>query len=335
MSDHQHHSHSHAIDIHAHYFGQTYLDLLNEQAARYGTEYRKDGKGWYFKSPIAHQGPLPEKFIDIKQRVAEMDATGVGVHALSLTAPMVYWAEPDFSLKLSRAWNDDAVAAAKAYPDRFVVLATLPMLDAERSIDELDRVAKIPSVRGVYMGTNINGRDLDDPLFDPIFACIDKHGLPVFLHPQQVIGGERLRKFYLVNFLGNPFDSAVAACRLIFGGVLDKYPNLQFNLPHAGGALPGLIGRIDHGWKVRTETKHLANAPSTYLRRFTYDTISHSAPILKFVISMVGADRVMIGSDYCFDMGYERPLSILDEAGLSDADRKLIMGGNAARLLKM
>ena len=104
---------------------------------------------------------------------------------------------------------------------------------------------------------------------------------------------------------------------------------------HAGGALPGLIGRIDHGWTRRPETRHLANAPSKYLRRFTYDTISHSAPILNFIISQVGADRVMIGSDYCFDMGYERPLAMLDELKISDADKKLIAGETAARILKI
>lgn len=329
------HSHARAIDIHAHYFGPSYLDLLNEGTQRYGSEYRSSKEGWWFKSPIGGLGPLPTRMIDIKERVAEMDATGVTVHALSLTAPMVYWADGAFSHRLARAWNDDAIAASNAYPGRFVVLATLPMLDPDRAIDELERVSKIPAVRGIYMGTNINSRDLDDALFEPILARIDALGLPIFLHPQQTIGGERLARFYLSNFLGNPFDSAIAACHLIFGGVLDRHPNLQFNLPHAGGALPGLIGRIDHGWKVRPETRHLASAPSTYLRRFTYDTISHSAPILKFLISQVGADRIMIGSDYCFDMGYERPVQVLDELGLSEADRALILGGTAARILKI
>ena len=328
-------SHSRSIDIHAHYFGQHYLELFNEQRERYGTEFHATKDSFSFKSPIGNFGTLPIKFIDAKQRVAEMDEQGIAIQALSLTGPMVYWAEPEFSLKLARAWNDDAVAAHKAFPDRLVVLATLPMLDPDRAIDELNRVSKLPGVRGIYMGTNIDSRDLDDPLFEPIFARIAALDLPVFLHPQQTIGGKRLDPFYLSNFLGNPFDSAIAACHLIFGGVLDRHPKLQINLPHAGGALPGLIGRIDHGWTRRPETRHLANAPSKYLRRFTYDTISHSAPILNFIISQVGADRVMIGSDYCFDMGYERPLAMLDELKISDADKKLIAGETAARILKI
>jgi aminocarboxymuconate-semialdehyde decarboxylase len=324
-----------SVDIHAHYYGRHYLELFNEEGERYGTEFRAGRDSFSIKNPVGNFPSLPNKFIDATLRVAEMDQQGIKVQALSLTAPLVYWAKPEFSHQLARAWNDDAIAAHKAFPDRLLVLATLPMLDPDRAVDELNRVSKEPGVRGVYMGTNIDSRDLDDPLFEPIFARIEALDLPVFLHPQQTIGGKRLDPFYLSNFLGNPFDSAIAACHLIFGGVLDRHPKLQVNLPHAGGALPILMGRIDHGWKVRPETRHLAKAPSSYLRRFTYDTISHSAPILNFVISMVGADRVMIGSDYCFDMGYERPLAMLDELKISDADRKLIMGETAARILKI
>src|ERR1700730_3255818 len=328
---------SKAIDIHAHYFGEGYLQLFNERSARYATEYRSTKDGWYFKSPIASVGPLPFKFIDTKQRIVEMDRQGVVVQALSLTTPMVYWAEPEFSHRLAQAWNDDAVAAHTAFPDRLVVLATLPMLDPDRAIDEINRVSKLRGVRGIYMGTNINNRDLDDPLFEPIFARIEALGLPIFLHPQQTIGGSRLSVFYLNNFPGNPFDTAIAACHLIFGGVLDRHPNLQINLPHAGGALLGLIGRIDQGWQVRSEFDHakMPNPPSAYLQRFTYDTIVHSKSIMEFVIREVGAERVMIGSDYCFDMGVDRPLQFLEQINLPGAQRKMILGENAARLLKL
>jgi aminocarboxymuconate-semialdehyde decarboxylase len=313
------------VDIHAHYYGPDYLDLLKNEGPRFGASFTQDAAGFSFKTPAGANGPLPSKFINLAERLADMDATGIAVHALSLTTPMVNWADGDLALRLSRAWNDNAVAAHKAHPDRLVVLAMLPMLDPDRAIDELDRVGKLPGVRGVYMGTNIDNRDLDDPLFEPIFARIEAADLPVFLHPLQTIGGKRLGAFY----------TAIAACHLIFGGVMDRHPKLKVNLPHAGGAFPILIGRIDHGWKVRSETKHLANAPSTYLRRFTYDTIAHSKPVMEFVISEVGADRVMIGSDYCFDMGYERPLELIEELRLSTAQRNMILGGTAAKLLKL
>ncbi len=324
-----------AVDTHAHYFPQSYLDLVAGEGPRFKYEVVTTDDTFMIKTPTASPGPLPRKFIDIKQRLADMDAQGVGVHALSLTAPMIYWADADLSHRLASAWNDAAIAAHKTHPDRFVVLATLPMLDPDRAVGELDRVSKLPGVRGVYMGTNIDNRDLDDALFEPIFARIEQLGLPVFLHPLLTVGGKRMQSYYLANLLGNPIDTAIAACHLIFGGVLDRHPNLQVNLPHAGGALPILIGRIDHGWKMRKEAKHLAQAPSSYLRRFTYDTISHSKPILEFVISQVGVDRVMTGSDYCFDMGYQRPVEIVEALRLSPEERNMILGGTAARILKI
>ena len=324
-----------AIDIHAHYFPQSFLDVLAAEGAPFKAGATRDATSFGFSSPAGTQSGLPLKFIELPQRLAEMDGQGVKVQALSLTTPMVYFADGPVSHKLAKAWNDGAIAAHKAHPDRFVVLAMLPMLDPDRAIDELDRVSKEPGVRGVYMGTNINTRDLDDPLFSPIWARIEKLGLPVFLHPLQTLGGARLGKYYLNNLLGNPYETGIAASRLIFGGVLDRHPRLEINLPHAGGVLPILIGRIDHGWKVRPECKHLAAAPSTYLRRFTYDTIAHSKPIMKFVIESVGADRIMIGTDYCYDMGYEQPVGFVDTLDLKADDRRMILGGTAARLLKI
>lgn len=323
------------IDIHAHYFPQAYLDLLAAEGAPYGAGYHQEANSFTLVGAGRPLGPLPMKFIDLGQRVAEMDATGVDVQALSLTSPMVYWAEPDLSLRLSRAFNDAASAASTQYPGRFVGLMMLPMLDPNRAVDELNRASHLPGIRGVYMGTNIEDRDLSDPLFTPIFARIEQLGLPVLLHPLKIVGGKRLAKFHLGNFLGNPFDTAIAAAHLIFGGVLDRFPQLEINLPHAGGALPILIGRFDHGYGVRDEVKHLPQKPSAYLRRFTYDTIGHSPDVMNFVARLVGADRIMLGSDYCFDMGVERPIGPVDAMRISISERDLILGGTAERLLKI
>src|ERR1700704_5574746 len=214
---------------------------------------------------------------------------------------------------------------------------TLPMLFPDRAIDELNRASKLPGMRGVYMGTNINQRDLDDPVFEPIFARIEALELPVFLHPLQVVGGPRTAPFNLSNILSFPFDTGIAACHLIFGGVLDRHPKLQVTLPHGGGVLLMLIGRIDHGARVRPEIQKLGlpQLPSKYLQRFTFDTIVHSKSVMEFVISEVGAERIMIGSDYCLDMGYERPVHFLDQVNITSAQRKMILGENAARILKL
>jgi aminocarboxymuconate-semialdehyde decarboxylase len=325
-----------AIDIHAHYFPEDFLELFNTDGRRFGAEFRKTEQGFYFKTPVEANGPLASKFIDLKERLADMDAQGVAVQALSLTGPMVYWADAVLSQKLARTWNDAAVAAHRSHPDRFVVLATLPMLDAGRAVEELNRVAKLPGVRGVYLGTNIGGRDLDDPMFEPIFARIEALDLPVFLHPLMMEGGNaRLRPYSLTTLVAFPFDTTIAACHLILGGVLDRHPGLQVTLPHAGGVLPNLIGRLDHGWKVIPAAKHSAQTPSAYLRRFTYDTIAHSKPMMEYIISQVGADRILLGSDYCFPVGYDRPVEVVDDLALSSEQRRMILGETAARILKI
>ncbi len=325
------------VDIHCHYFPEAYLNIFNEDGKRFNAEYRMTDQGFFYKTPnnATAAGPMATKFVDLKQRIADMDAQGVAVQAVSLTAPMVYWGDAELDHKLATAWNDAGSAAHQAYPTRLVAFCTLPMLYPDRAIEELNRASKLPGVRGVYMGTNINNKDLSDPLFEPIWTRIEELDLPVFLHPLQTVGGDRLRKYYLANLLGNPIDSAIAACHLIFSGVLDRHPKLRITLPHGGGALLMLMGRVDHGWQVRPEIKQLPKAPSAYLDRFFLDTIVHSKQIMEFVISTVGAERVMIGSDYCFDMGYERPVQFLEQINLSSEQRKMILGGTAAKLLKL
>src|SRR5215469_3943536 len=312
------------IDIHAHYYPQAYLDVIGSDGKPFGGEYLQTQDGYFLKGGGFSGGPFPAKFTDLKLRLADMDAQGVEVHALSLTRPMPYFGSPDFALKLARAFNDATNDAHVQYPNRFFGLMALPMTDRDRTMDELERAAKLPGIRGVYLGCNVEGRDFSDPEFLPVFKRIEALNLPVFLHPNGAIGGKRFEPFYLANILGNPFDTTIAACHLIYGGVLDRCPNLQITLPHAGGALPMLIGRMDQGFAVRTDVPNLPQPPSAYMRRFTYDIIGHKASIVKFLISEVGADRVMLGSDYCLDMGYLKPVQDLDMLGLNTRDRDLI-----------
>src|SRR4030088_673608 len=229
------------VDIHAHFFPQAYLDVLAEEGPRFNVEYRAAEEGFYIKTDARFQGPLPYRIVDLKKRIADMDAPGTPVEAMSLTGPMAYWGDEEVSHKLASAWNDAASAAHLQYPERLVALLTLPMLFPDRAIDELNRASKLPGIRGVYMGTNINQRDLDDPLFGPIFARIEALDLPVFLHPlAPAVGGKRLQPYSFPNLVAFPFDSTVAACHLIFGGVMDRHPKLQITIPHAGGVLPNL-----------------------------------------------------------------------------------------------
>jgi aminocarboxymuconate-semialdehyde decarboxylase len=231
--------------------------------------------------------------------------------------------------------NDAMAEAGRAHPDRFVFFATLPMQDPGSAGAEAERAVTELGCRGIYLGTNIRGKELTDPSFLPVFERIDALRVPVFLHPLNVIGAQRLTSYYLHNLLGNPFDTAVAAANMIFSGFLDRFPKLNICLPHAGGALPYLIGRLNRGWKMRQECKAPKKPPSSYLRRFTYDTISHAPESLSYLIDLVGVDHVMMGSDYCFDMGYERPVKAVIALKLSRPDQEKILGGNAARLLRL
>lgn len=192
-------------------------------------------------------GPLSSRYWNLEERITDMNAMGITMHVLSLTVPMTYWAKPDLSERLSRAYNDACAEAHRQYPDRLVGLATPPLPDVDRSLWELERTKALLGTHGIYMGTHVNSRDLSDPAFLPVFQAIEATGLPVFLHPLIVLGGARLKPFYLNKVLGNPFEAAVAAAHLIFGDVLDKWPTLEVSLPHAGNAPPILISRMDHG----------------------------------------------------------------------------------------
>jgi len=150
-----------------------------------------------------------------------------------------------------------------------------------------------------------------------------------------ILGGKRLQPYSLTNLVAYPLDTTVAASHLISGGVMDRHPNLLIVLPHAGGALLNIIGRLDHGWNVIPAAKRSAQTPSAYLHRFMYDIIVHSKPMMEFIISQVGVDRIMLGSDYCFPVGYDRPVEVVEDLRLNSDQRKMILSGTAAKLLKI
>ncbi|HEX2825043.1 MAG TPA: amidohydrolase family protein [Burkholderiales bacterium] len=325
------------IDTHAHYFPQSYLDLIAKKGPRVGARVEQDPKGNTFIQVglSLRTGPIEPLFTDLDGRLKEMDRQGVKVHILSLTQPMVYWADDELGLELSMAFNDAISAAHKAHPERLYGFATLPLQNAKLALEELDRVARLPGIRGIYAATVVRDRDLSDRSFFPLYARMEELGLPLFLHPMMV-NNERMKQWYLINTCGNPFETALAASHLIFGGVLDAFPKLEISLPHAGGALPILRGRLDRGYEIRPECKHLPRRPSEYLKRFTYDTIAYDAKVLQDLVDLVGADRIMMGSDYCFDIAYEEPVKIVTGMEtLSAAEKELILGGNAVRLLKL
>jgi aminocarboxymuconate-semialdehyde decarboxylase len=325
------------IDTHSHYFPESYLRLIAEHGRRCGTTVVTDSSGARFIQVglLLRTGPITPHFFDLEDRIRTMDATGVGVHALSLTQPMVYWADDELGLQLAMAFNDAVSDAHRRYPERFIGFACLPLQNPNLALEELERVARLPGIRGLYMATAVRDRELSDRSFFPIYERAADLGLPIFLHPM-MINNERLKQYYLINLLGNPFDTAIAAAHLIFGGVLDAFPKLEVSLPHAGGALPILRGRLDRGFEIRGECKVIPRPPSEYLKRFTYDTIAYSGAVLEDLVRLVGAERIMMGSDYCFDIAYNDPVAVVKEIGtLSEQQRRQMLWDNAARLLKL
>jgi len=324
-----------AVDTHAHWYPADWLKLFERDGPAEGARLERTDNGYTIRTERIVNA-FDEQFVDLGLRIEGMNRQRVDVQALSLTAPMVYWASPGFGLALAQAYNDAAAAAHATYSQRLVGLAMLPMQAPELALKELERAAKLPGMRGMYLATHVNGIELDDQRFWDVYAKAEELDWPIFLHPIDTIGRERTTRYYLRNLLGNPYDTGVAAASLVFGGVLDAFPKLEVNLPHAGGTFPWLIGRLDHGTKVRPELRHMKKPPSAYLRRFTYDTIGHNDQINLNLIRMVGADRVVLGSDYCFDMGLTDPLGDVERLdALTGAERNLIVGRTAAKLLRL
>jgi aminocarboxymuconate-semialdehyde decarboxylase len=279
---------------------------------------------------------MPRNMIEMDLIIKEMDEREVDMYALSMTNPMVYWCPPAFGLKLSIAHNDACAAACVKYPQRFVGTMMLPMQDTKLAVQELERAAQLPGMRAVYLAEHINGKNLHEKQFWPVYERAEALGLPLFLHNLYPTGAERMQDFFMINVLGNPYEAGYAATSLVYGGVLDAFPKLEVYLPHAGGTFPWLIGRLDYGIGLSPALKHMKQPASAYLRRFHYDIITHNAQILRELINMVGVDRIVMGTDFPQGMAVRKPVDFVESIpGLSRREREMILSDNPAKLLKV
>lgn len=297
------------IDVHAHYIPEDCLDMA--------------------ESPPA-SGGMTGDMTDVAKRLQDMAAMGVDIQAIS--AWLGFYSR---DLATARRHNDSLAATVHQYPDKFVGLAIAPMAEPETAPAEMERAVKELGLLGVEIGSNVLGKNLDEPEFGPFYAKVQELDIPVFIHPVNVLGQDRLSKYHLDNLIGNVTDTAVAAACLIFGGVLKEFPRLKFYLAHGGGSCPYIKGRWDHGWQARVRDGKNDKSPSEYLKLFYYDALTHSSETLSYLVAFAGAERVMVGTDYPFNMGEMEPLKRLQEIDLSEAQRELIKGGNAAALFKM
>lgn len=327
------------IDIHAHILVPHILSDRGSEPWRPAI-VTDSGAGYFVKNNQFKNGPAFKPIYNPAGIVEEMQAMGVDCAVLSTPPYAFFYDLPlEEGRKASMIQNDGLAEIIDQHPDSITGLGTLPMQDVNGAVKELERVIKELRLPGVEIASNANRVDLGNDSYRPFWEAVEDLDALVFVHPAyfEQIGGQRMGVYYLRNLLGNPMETTLFAAHLIFSGVLEDHPGLKIVLAHAGGALPYLRGRLDHGYKVRPEPKQrISRPPSEYLKLFYYDTITHYAPTLQYLIELVGADHILLGSDYPFDMGYDRPLDIIDQVeGLSQGDKELIAGGNAQRLLKI
>ncbi|MFQ5879314.1 MAG: amidohydrolase family protein [Dehalococcoidia bacterium] len=275
---------------------------------------------------------------DVDRRLRHMDQIGMDVQSLAVP-PFLYFyaAEPKTGLEFAQKLNNAIAKVVESHPDRFIGLATVPLQDPPQAVKELERAVDSLGMKGVEIGSNVHGRNLDEPEFRPFFTKAEELGVPIFIHPHYVLAQERLSRYHLGNLIGNPTDTTVAVASLIFGGVMADFPNLKVYLAHAGGCVPYIRGRWEHGWRNNTTARKASKEPpSYYLSRFHYDTIAHWGEALAFLIKTVGADKVMLGTDYPFDMGDYQPVQHVDALEeVPQAGRRQIIEENAPRLFNI
>jgi aminocarboxymuconate-semialdehyde decarboxylase len=326
------------IDMHAHVFTPACQELVaGLMEPRYdpfmywaGEETREYQTG--------HMKDLVPKLTDVAVRLADMDEMGIDVQAISVAPPQYYyWTDVELGRRLARMQNENLASIVHAHPDRFVGLATVPLQDVSSAVAELEHCVRELDFRGVEINTNVFGLDLDDPRYRPFFAKAEELEIVVLVHPNGFTNGERLQRYYLTNVIGNPLDTTVALTRIIHGGVLEDHPALKLCFVHGGGYLPFYSSRMDHSYELRPEGRHhISRPPSTYLRQVYVDCLVFDPVHLEFLIRQMGADHVVIGTDYPFDMGHYDPLGQIDGVpGLSAEDRELIRSATAARLLNL
>jgi aminocarboxymuconate-semialdehyde decarboxylase len=332
-------SYRRVIDAHMHWYPQAFVDLMIKKGPAHGAVMGEDEKGNPLVLSIpggTQKSSMRKKMTNFDDIIAAMDDRRVNTQVLSMTNPLVYWAPAAFGLELSVAHNDACVEAHEKYPDRFYGTICLPLQDIGLSLGELERMAKQPCMRAVWLPEHINGKNLHEKEFWPIYERAEALGLPLFLTNLYPTDPERMKDFFMINTLGNPQEAGYAAVSLMCGGVLDAFPDLEVFLPHAGGTFPWLIGRLELGIAWSPTLKHVKRPAREYLRRFHYDLITHDAQIMRNLIDLVGVDRIVAGTDFPQGMAVMKPVDFVESIpGLTHEERSMILCENPARLLKI
>ena len=271
----------------------------------------------------------------LDQRLADLDAMGLDIQIIKPPPPQCYYAvPPDIAVEAARMVNDGVAEFVARRPDRLKGFGTAPMPDGNEAAKELERCVTKLGFKGVQILTNVNGKELSDPAFAQFWRKAEELGVLVVIHPNGFTEASRLTRFYFNNIIGNPLETTIALHYLIFDGVLERHPNLKILAVHGGGYLASYSGRIDHAWGARSDSQaSLPHPPTTYLRKVYFDTVVFTPHQLQALVRLYGADHILMGTDYPFDMADYDPVGHVCNAGLNAESVAAICGGNTKRLL--
>jgi aminocarboxymuconate-semialdehyde decarboxylase len=328
--------HTTTIDIHAHIFvpqaaahAGPYVNMSRIPLAHFANEQTREINK-------LQDGDRANVMTKIDQRLFDLDAMAIDIQVVAPAPPQCYYSvDPEIAREGHRLVNEGVAEYCSRRPDRFVGLGTVTLQEPELAVSELDYVMNDLGLRGVQILTNVDGQELSDPKFQPFYARAEQLGAFIMMHPNGFTHGERLTDFYFNNVVGNPFETTLALHKLIFSGTLARFPELKLMAVHGGGYLPAYSGRIDHAWGAREDAHaNLPLPPTTYLRQVYLDTVVFSYHQLAYLIELFGPDRIMMGTDYPYDMAEYNPVGhIAGIDGMDETTLSQIAGGNAARLL--
>lgn len=326
------------IDIHTHILPKNWPDLKEKYG--YGGFVKLD----HYK-PCCAKMMIDGKFFreiqdncwDPKVRIKDCDHTNVDVQVLS-TVPVMfsYWAKPNDTLDLSKYLNDHLASVINDYPDRFLGFGTLPMQSPGLAVKEMERCIKDLKLSGIEIGSHVNDWNLDNENLFPIYEAAEELGAAVFVHPWDMMGKEKMPKYWLPWLVGMPAETSLAICSMIFGGVFEKFKKLKVCFSHGGGSFPITIGRIEHGFNVRPDLVAIDNKtnPREYLGKFYLDSLVHDEMALKYLVELVGDEKIVLGSDYPFPLGEHFPGKLIESMNVLSAETKeRLLWKNAAEFL--